>query len=81
MGLFRVGDKELRFVGVWAGIRHGKDSTVVELLETIKQLIKTSTTTGGNVEVNTLSVERISSSNGLPQILWPPLPVPPGSPV
>jgi hypothetical protein len=29
----------------------------------------------------TLSVERISSENGAPQIDWPPLPVPVGSPV
>ena len=29
----------------------------------------------------TLSVERISSGKGLPQMLWPPLPEPEGSPV
>ena len=30
---------------------------------------------------HTLSVERISSGNGLPHMLWPPLPEPEGSPV
>lgn len=27
------------------------------------------------------SVDRISSANGLPQMDWPPFPLPPGSPV
>ena len=30
---------------------------------------------------DTFKVERISSAKGLPQIDWPPLPVPAGSPV
>lgn len=35
----------------------------------------------GDPALLTLSVERISSGTGFPQIDWPPFPVPVGSPV
>lgn len=38
------------------------------------------TPTGADEEQCTFRVDRISSGKGLPQIDWPPLPVPVGSP-
>ena len=90
--LFSIRDKELGLVGVRSRICHCDDATGVELWvgkndEHGRQrcqkfgLRRRSGESGEWTQGDTFNVERISSAKGLPQIDWPPLPVPVGSPV
>lgn len=97
MGLLGVCYKELGLVRIWTRIGHGHHTAGVELGSDCQlRETLTGKGSGGqpyavpseDVEMAdgprfflTLMVDRISSSKGLAQMDWPPLPVPLGSPV
>lgn len=72
MRLFRVRDKELRFIGVGSRVRHSENASVIELRDVLDESRGDSRRGRQPAKLLvrfTLSVERTSSANGLPHTL------------